>query len=177
MAGILMAWLFINTGEIRGQTAQNTHEVKLGWNASTSKDVTGYRIHYGTASRTYTASIVLGNVTSGKVPGLVEGVTYYFAVIAITAAGLESGFSEEVSFKPGLHTSHIGIAANGESVLLLSGLIGIQYDIEASVDLNSWTLIAIVTIPQGGSLKFSDPDAGSHPRRFYRTRQRLTTSG
>lgn len=177
MAGILMAVLLINSGEVRGQIPQNSHQVKMAWNASTSKDVTGYRIHYGIARGTYIASILLGNVTSVTIPGLAEGVTYHFAVSAINAAGLESGFSNEVSFTPGLHTSEIGTAANGETFLSLRGLIGTQYDIEASVDLNTWALIATITIPEGGSLKFSDPDARNHPKRFYRTRQRLIVSG
>jgi hypothetical protein len=172
LVGILMAYLFQGAGEVRAQTSQGSYEVKLAWNANPGTDVTGYRIHYGTTSGTYTASILVGNVTQGTIPGLAEGATYHFAVTALNAAGLESGFSNEVNFKPGLHTSRIRAAADGATVLSLRGLIGRQYDIEASVDLKAWTLIETVTMPNGGSLEFSDPDAGSYPRRFYRTRQR-----
>jgi hypothetical protein len=177
MAGILMAWLFQGTGEVRAQTAQASYEVKLAWNASTSPDVTGYRIHYGPASGTYLFTIVLGNVTSTTVSGLAERTTYHFAVSAINAAGLESDYSNEVNHKPGHHMSDFGITENGESVLFLRGLIGSQYDIEASEDLKAWILIDTVTMPAGGSMKFSDPDKASHPRRFYRTRQRPAPSG
>ncbi len=170
MAGIFMALLFLAPGEVRGQTPQGSYEVKFKWNASASTDVTGYRIHYGTASRAYTASVVLGNVTSGTVSGLAEGITYYFALSTFNAEGLESDLTHEVIFKPGLHTSQIGIAANGESIMTLRGLIGRQYDIEASEDMNTWTLIDTITIPEGGSVKFTDPDAPLHARRFYRTR-------
>ncbi|HSP41232.1 MAG TPA: fibronectin type III domain-containing protein [Luteolibacter sp.] len=170
MAGVLMALLFQATGEVRGQTPQGSYEVKLAWNASVSTDVTGYRIHYGTASRAYTASVVLGNVTSATISGLAEGVTYYFALSAFNAEGLESDLTHEVIFKPGLHSSQIGIAANGESVMTVQGLIGRQYDIEASEDLKTWTLIDTITIPEGGSVRFTDPDAPLHARRFYRTR-------
>ncbi len=172
VVGILMACLFQGTGEVRAQTSQGSYEVKLAWNASPGTDVTGYRIHYGTTSGNYTASIVVGNVTQGTIPGLEEGVTYHFAVTALNAAGLESSFSNEVIFKPGIHTSRIRTAEDGATVLSLRGLIGRQYDIEASVDLKAWTLIETVTMPNGGSLEFSDPDAGIHRRRFYRTRQR-----
>jgi hypothetical protein len=170
MAGILMALLFQGTGEVRGQTPQGSYQVKLAWNASTSADVVGYRIHYGTASGTYTSTIVIGNVTSTTVTGLADGETYHFVVSAFNADGSESGLSNEVGFKPGLHTAGIRIAANGGSVLIVRGLIGRQYEIEASEDLNTWMLIDTVTMPEGGSLEFSDPDAPLHPKRFYRTR-------
>lgn len=180
-----MALLLQSTAQVHAQTSQGSYKVKLAWNASISKDVTGYRIHYGTTSGTYTTSIVLGNVTSTAVSGLAEGATYHFAVSAFNAAGLESGVSNEVNFKPGQLALKIrttattandatATTANGATVLIVRGLIGRQYDIEASVDLNTWILIDTVTLPDGGSLEFSDPEAASHPRRFYRTSQRLT---
>jgi len=172
MAGILMALLFLSPGGLRGQTSGGSYTVNLAWDASTSTDVTGYLIHIGTASGTYTASIVVGNVTSGTVSGLAEGVTYHFTVTAFNAEGLESGFSNEVNFKTGLHTSRIRIAEDGKPVLHVRGLVGRQYDIEASVDLDAWTLIETATVPEGGSLVFSDPAAGNYPQRFYRTRPR-----
>lgn len=197
MAGILMALLFQSTAQVHAQTSQGSYKVKLAWNASISKDVTGYRIHYGTTSGTYTTSIVLGNVTSTTVSGLAEGATYHFAVSAFNAAGLESGVSNEVNFMPGQLALKISTGAksasdattattattatdatdatdtSGATVLTVRGLIGRQYDIEASVDLNTWILIDTVTLPDGGSLEFSDPEAASYPQRFYRISQRL----
>lgn len=170
MTAILMALLFHNIGKVQAHTPQGTYEVKLAWNASPSTDVTGHRIHYGTASRAYTTSIELGNVTTATVSGLAEGVTYYFAVSAVNAAALESDYSNEVRFEPGLHTSNISTNANGEPVLNVRGLIGHRYDIEASEDLKTWSVIDTITIPDGGLLKFADPDAPIHARRFYRTR-------
>ena len=185
MAVILIALLFQITSQVQGQTSQGSYEVKLAWNASVSKDVTGYRIHYGTASGIYTTSIVLGNVTSTTVSGLAERATYHFAVSAFNATGLESGVSNEVNFKPGQLALKISTTATGATtattattatVLTVRGLIGRQYDIEASVDLNTWILIETVTVPEGGSLEFADPDAASYPQRFYRTCQSLVPS-
>jgi len=172
VAVILTALLLQITGEVRGQTSQSSYLVKFAWNASPSTGVTGYRIHYGTSAGTYTASIAVGNVTSGTVTGLAEGVTYHFAVSALNAAGSVSGYSNAVSFKPGLHTSQIRTTTIGKNVLFVRGLIGRQYDIEASADLKKWTIISTVSIPTGGALEFSDPNAGSYPMRFYRTRPR-----
>lgn len=66
----------------------------LAWD--TNANTTGYRLHYGAASRSYTVSVDTGNVTSYTVSSLVPGATYYFAVSAYNAVG-ESPLSNEVS--------------------------------------------------------------------------------
>lgn len=71
---------------------------KLIWNPSPDTNVIGYEIYYGSASRTYTSTLVLGNVTNTIVFGLVAGNTYYFAATCYDAAGNESGFSDEASY-------------------------------------------------------------------------------
>jgi parallel beta-helix repeat protein len=73
-------------------------QVTLAWDPSTSPDseVAGYRIHYGVASRNYSLAVDAGKNLSYPVSGLLEGVTYYFAVAAYDAQGLESSFSNEV---------------------------------------------------------------------------------
>ena len=62
--------------------------------------VTGYRVYYGTSSRSYSQALGSGAfVATGTyvVNGLESGRTYYFAVTAIDTAGGESGFSNEAS--------------------------------------------------------------------------------
>jgi hypothetical protein len=62
--------------------------------------VAGYRLYYGTASRSYAQSPGSGLYTGSTtvtVTGLSSGNTYYFAVTALDAAGGESGYSNEVS--------------------------------------------------------------------------------
>jgi hypothetical protein len=56
-------------------------------------------VYYGTASQTYTDSIVVSNPNdlSYVVGALTVGQTYYFAVKAVTTLGTESAFSPEVS--------------------------------------------------------------------------------
>lgn len=68
----------------------------LSWHPNTDDDLAGYKIHYGTAPRTYGPPADVGNVTTHTVGRLQVGVTYYFAVTAYDAAGNESGFSNEV---------------------------------------------------------------------------------
>jgi len=71
-------------------------QVTLAWDANTETDLAGYRIHYGTASGSYTASVDVHNVITYTVTGLNAGQTYYFAASAYDTSGTESGYSIEV---------------------------------------------------------------------------------
>jgi len=76
----------------------SSSSLMLAWDASTSSDVTGYRLSYGGASGQYTNSIQIGNQTAGTIDGLAEGHTYYFTAKAIGSTGLESLPSNEVAY-------------------------------------------------------------------------------
>ncbi len=69
----------------------------LTWSAPTGS-VAGYRVYYGTASRSYQqvkgSGLYVTNTTY-TVPSLTSGKTYYFAVTAIDASGKESPYSTE----------------------------------------------------------------------------------
>ena len=56
------------------------------------------RIHYGTASGSYSVHTDVHNVTTHTVTGLTAGQTYYFAATAYDASGNESGYSNPVSY-------------------------------------------------------------------------------
>jgi hypothetical protein len=75
-------------------------QVDLIWEPNTESDLAGYRIHYGTASRTYSVHIDVGSVTRYTVPDLMDGVVYYFAATAYDTSGNESGYSEEAAHAP-----------------------------------------------------------------------------
>jgi hypothetical protein len=62
--------------------------------------LSGYKIHFGKASKKYTETITVSNVglTRYVVENLKPG-TYYFSVTAVTASGTESEFSKEASAK------------------------------------------------------------------------------
>jgi hypothetical protein len=70
----------------------------LHWQAVSAPDLAGYRVYYGTSSRSYGPYIPIGSsVTSYTLNGLVDGRTYYFALTAVDTSGNESGYSAEVS--------------------------------------------------------------------------------
>ena len=68
----------------------------LAWDPNTESDLAGYRVHYGTASGSYTVHTDVHNVTTYTVTGLTAGQTYYFAATAYDASGNESGYSNPV---------------------------------------------------------------------------------
>src|SRR5215472_15133558 len=73
----------------------------LAWDPVTNAAVSGYRLRWGTVSRSYTSVVDAGNTTSVTVSALSDGLTYFFAVTAYGSDGVESAFSSEVSFTPG----------------------------------------------------------------------------
>ncbi len=53
-------------------------------------------------------------------------------------------------------------------ILTVTGTIGHTYNIQASQDLITWTVIGSVTMGASGSLNFTDTNAASFSKRFYR---------
>jgi len=73
-------------------------QVTLAWDANTEPDLAGYKVHYGTASGSYTTSVDVHKVIPSIVTGLTAGQTYYFVVTAYNASNNESGYSNQVSY-------------------------------------------------------------------------------
>lgn len=73
-------------------------QAHLGWNASSSPGVAGYKLYYGTSSSVYSQSVDVGNTTSYTVTGLDDGKKYYFAAVAYDTGSVQSGYSNEVAY-------------------------------------------------------------------------------
>ncbi|HUJ68716.1 MAG TPA: fibronectin type III domain-containing protein, partial [Syntrophorhabdales bacterium] len=98
-SSILFLLLFFLSFPVLLLTSGSVHaQVTLGWTASSSSNVTGYKVHYGTASGNYPYSVDAGNTTSHVFSGLSAGATYYFAATAYDSSGDQSGDSNEVSY-------------------------------------------------------------------------------
>lgn len=202
-AKILRAILFLALlhlpVQVLNATLPGSSSVDLAWDGSPCPDVTGYRVHYGTASRKYSNSLLAGKVTTVTVPDLVSGVKYFFAVTAYGTKGLESSLSEEVSYvarlpaipakdnlasvpetaslaklqiAPLLATVGIRHTAIGQTFLTVHGLVGQTYNILAAKTLTDWVVIGTVKMGATGSADFTDTSARSSPQRFYRMQQK-----
>ncbi len=69
--------------------------VRISWNGNSESDLAGYKVYYGTTSGSYSTTVNAGLNTNVDIPGLTEGVTYYFAVTAFDTSNNESGYSQE----------------------------------------------------------------------------------
>jgi hypothetical protein len=85
-------------------TGSTSNTVTLSWEAPTEnadgsalRDLKGYKVHYGSASKSYSDVIQVTNpgLTTYVVQNLPSG-TYYFAVTAYNTSGRESSLSGEV---------------------------------------------------------------------------------
>jgi hypothetical protein len=152
-------------------SVQAAGSVTLAWNRSSDTNVAGYNIYYGGASGAYTNEISVGNATNATISGLVQGTVYYFAATTYAASGMESPFSSEVSYTvpipPGVQ---LGVKPTRQFTLTVTGTIGHTYNIQATQDFKTWTVIGTVTVGVSGSVNFTDTNAASFSRRFYRTR-------
>src|SRR6185369_17583688 len=79
-------------------SASASQSINLAWDGSSDTTVVGYRLYYGVGSGQYTNSLAVGTNTNAVVSGLVDGATYYFAATAVGNSGLESTFSNEISY-------------------------------------------------------------------------------
>jgi len=150
---------------------QAAESITLAWNQSTNPIVAGYNVYYGGTSGTYTNGISAGNATNATISGLVQGTTYFFAATTYSSSGAESPFSSEVSYTvPILPGVQLNVTPTRQFILTVTGPIGHTYDILATQDFVTWTVIGTATVGAGGSLNFTDTNAASFSKRFYRTR-------
>lgn len=76
-------------------TLSSAGSATISWKANTESDLSGYRVYYGTASRSYGPPVPAGKVTQYTLANLTNGKTYYFGVTALDFSGNESGYSAE----------------------------------------------------------------------------------
>jgi len=145
------------------------YAVLVSWDSSVDSGIVAYRVHYGRVPREYTGTIEVGAVTKARVPNLIGGARYYFAVTAVHWSGEESEYSDEISFVPGPRTIGIANGTDGTLILTVHGVPGQFFNVEASEDFKDWQVVATVRIEANGCVEFLDPDASRYPQRYYRT--------
>jgi hypothetical protein len=91
-------WLAIVSALLTAILAVPAQAVVLQWEANPEPDVVGYRVYMGQVSRSYSTTHEAGSQTNAEITALQPGKTFYFAVTAYNEDGLESDFSEEISY-------------------------------------------------------------------------------
>lgn len=72
--------------------------VQLAWNPPASGTVSFYNVYYGVGSGQYTNKLNVGSSTNTTVTLPARGVAFFFAVTDVSSVGLESPFSNEVTY-------------------------------------------------------------------------------
>jgi Fibronectin type III domain len=70
--------------------------VQLTWSPNKERNIAGYRLYYGTRSHSYSVHVNVGMSTIATLTNLTG--RHFFAVTAYNTLGLESPFSNEVSW-------------------------------------------------------------------------------
>jgi hypothetical protein len=150
-----------------------SQSIVLGWNGSPDTNVVGYSIHYGTNSGQYAFHMDVGTQTTAKLANLQEGQTYYIAITAYDTNHIESLPSGEISYiVPGLLRIRANALPGGIMLLTFPVTPPHWYEIQASSDLQSWSMIGLTQpVTSNVWMGFADIQGSALPRRFYRLRQ------
>src|SRR5512139_785062 len=92
---IALVFTLLSLGFFPGEGSAG--KIRVIWDPNTEPELAGYKVYCGTASRTYTVSIDVGNVNAYTATGLTTGQTYFLAATAYDAFRDESDFSNEAS--------------------------------------------------------------------------------
>lgn len=153
--------------------AQRTASV--AWDASPDASVIDYVVRYGVRSKVYSKSIHTGGRTTATIPGLRDGLGYFITVAAVSRFGVESDPTEEIQYADpcaaravSLSVAAVKGSTNGARVSLAT-VAGRKYQVESSVDLQTWTPDWVTPVTTATSLlEFMDPRASADRWRFYR---------
>jgi len=75
----------------------NAGSLQISWDPINDARLAGYKVKYGTVSKSYTSSANAGLSTTQTLQNLTEGAAYYFVVVAYDSAGVEGSPSGEAS--------------------------------------------------------------------------------
>lgn len=167
---------------------QSAEIVILAWDRNPEPDVIGYRVYFGTTTGVYPGLLDVGNATEAVLDSLAGETTYYVVVTAYNTAGLESEFSEEITFAtdpdpPGIPAATLVFleAESGTATLPLSreddpaasggvlinsgansgaGEIFLSFAAPAGPE---WEIWARVRVPEGGEASLSVSLDGQPP--------------
>jgi hypothetical protein len=100
--------------------AKRNAAINLTWHANSEPSLGGYKIYYGTAPGSYGAPVVVGKVTSYKLPGLTNDTPYYIAISSMNSLGAESARTAEITATPiNKFAVDLTVAGTGDGSVLM----------------------------------------------------------
>lgn len=120
-------------------------QVILAWDPNSEPDLAGYRIYVGYQSRVYAWNLDAGLKTQATLGGLVEGTPYFLSITAYNHTGLESGFSNEVSYTPAGSSYSLAITPTGNG----GGYVSTN---PSGSSFNPGTTVTLSALPDSRSL-------------------------
>ncbi len=190
-----------NARPATGNWDVGAYQYTLVTNTTPVIQVTPGSMTYGTVltGTSVTNSITVKNAGSGVLSGtasvgapfsVVSGGNYSLgagqtqAVMVAFSPMVASNYTQSVTLTGGGGTNAIlsgsvlaapevqlQVTPGKQFVLTAIGTIGHTYNVQASQDLITWTVIGTVTIGANGSSNFTDTNAASFSKRFYRIRE------
>lgn len=154
-SGVVSATLL--TFVLLGAFAQAQSSITLTWSPSDDGNVAGYRVYWGSSSRTntdYAHSVDVLEETSYRFTDLTPGVTYYFAVTAYDGDYNESPFSDEVSYKVPSPPPPVAVTFAADSGTIASPFVvgdGFVWQPNASGLANGGSAVYTFTVSNGGN--------------------------
>jgi hypothetical protein len=151
-----------------------TVTITLNWDSS-GKNVSGYKVYYGTAASALSNSVAVVT-NSAAILNLASGVRYYFAVTAVDTMGLEGTPSPTISAVAGspLPPARIGLLRSGAATQLNgTAPAGYTYDLLASADMKNWSKVGALTADASGALQAPVSMSGTNGAVLYRLRQAI----
>ncbi|MCW5553641.1 MAG: fibronectin type III domain-containing protein [Verrucomicrobiae bacterium] len=159
----------------------------LQWDPSTSSNVVGYAVYYGTNSGSYVARVDAGGQTTVSINSLIESTTYYFVAVAYTDYGVESLPSTELAYTvpsppggPGstFRISQLAVTADGVALSWVA-LPGETYVVVYKESLKDpvWIVASPALLATGTGLQWTDLESAGHRQRFYSVTRRLRPPG
>jgi hypothetical protein len=140
--------------------------VMVEWNPSPTTNVVGYDIYFGILNGIYTNELQVGKTTNLVIPGLLNGIKYYFAATAVNSSGIQSSLSGQTSYTVPVAAAELGSPnySNSKLSFTVTGTAGYNYAIQTSSNLLNWTSLQTNTSPW----TFTDTNTKSFHQRFYR---------
>ena len=155
-------------------TAVSSTQISLTW-VNNSSHETGFQIERRTGPGDYAP---LGTAAAGSTSfqdlSVTGGNTYTYRVRAAFGSAVSRNSGEAtastIDVLPVLRITEITPGPGGSLQLRATGSPAIEHVLQASTNLISgnWLNLSTNTAGPGGSMEFTDPEAGTFPSRFYR---------